>query len=196
MKKLLVLLLLMATLPIIAKDPLKKGYKVDWIIKTDIGFERYVCTVRQFDDNDSICYMVYSMPQDPPYCIRFCFLPRKTAEQLVDILKEQGKFERKRWMKGYLAYTNAADIDQANRYNEYWTYFKPTVQERRLSKNFTLAAAIYAYNKDRDKHARWRNITPEQWLGLFEAAKVVLPLMGGEGDGRTLYDKIMQDGGY
>ena len=196
MKKLILLLLLMTFVPVMAKDPLKKGYKVEWVKNAQIGFERYTCYIKQFSDNDSLCYITYTAPQDPPYCLRFSFMPKTTAEELINILDGKGKFERKKWMRGYINYTHAADINAANRYNEYWTFFRPTAQERHLVKDFTLAAAIYAYHKDRDKHERWRNITPEQWLALFETAKVVLPLMGGEGDGRTLYDKIMQDGGY
>ena len=57
-------------------------------------------------------------------------------------------------------------------------------------------AALYAYNRDRAKDARWADTTPEQWLQLYQAAKVVLPLMGAGEDAKTLYDKICTEGGY
>lgn len=197
MRKFVLFLLLIATMPIIATNPFpKKGYKVKWIERTNYGFDNYSCAIKQFKDCDSIFYMVYTTPGMPPYSIRFSFLNADAAIQLVDILQSLRKTERIKWINGYLAYTNANQTGRNSRYNDYWTYFKPRASERSVTTNFTLANAIYAYQRDRDKDARWRNITPEQWLGLFQTAKVVLPLIGGEGDSRTLYDKIMQDGGY
>ena len=65
-----------------------------------------------------------------------------------------------------------------------------------MAKDFSLSAAIYAYNKDRVKDVRLADTTPEQWLLLYQAAKVVLPLMGAGEDTKTLYDKICTEGGY
>ena len=95
-----------------------------------------------------------------------------------------------------MRYTQASQVDPINRYNDYWTYFKPKIQERALAKNFSLSSAIYAYSRDRAKDAKWADTTPEQWLQLYQAAKVVLPLMGAGEDTKTLYDKICTEGGY
>ena len=98
--------------------------------------------------------------------------------------------------RSYLRYTHACQVDPVNRYNDYWTYFKPKIWERTLAKSFSLSAALYAYNRDRAKDARWADTTPEQWLQLYQAAKVILPLMGAGEDTKTLYDKICTEGGY
>ena len=115
---------------------------------------------------------------------------------IADAMEHLNKSDRIKWIKGYLRYTHACQVDPVIRYNDHWTYFKPKIQERSLAKNFSLSAAIYAYNRDRAKDARWADTTPEQWLQLYQAAKVVLPLMGAGEDTKTLYDKICTEGGY
>ena len=70
------------------------------------------------------------------------------------------------------------------------------LQTQDTGENTGQAAAIYAYNRDRAKDARWADTTPEQWLQLYQAAKVILPLMGAGEDTKTLYDKICTEGGY
>ena len=174
MKKLMLLLMLMMALPSTAQNtdnPFpKKGYKVKWIKRTPHGFESYACTIRK--------------------------IHQKGAEMIADAMEHLNKSERIKWIKGYLRYTHACQVDPINRYNDYWTYFKPKIRERTLAKNFSLSTAIYAYNRDRAKDARWADTTPEQWLQLYQAAKVILPLMGAGEDTKTLYDKICTEGGY
>lgn len=197
-KKLFLFLLLTLALPMAAQNTSfpKKGYNIKWIKRTASGFQNYSCTIKKFKDSDSIYYISYVTPDLQPYCICFSFLHQKGAEMIADALESRNRQEKIRWIKAYLNYTQVYDVDHITRYNEYWTYFKPKINERDLVKHFNLSSAIYAYNRDRDRDARWANITPDQWLQLYEAAKVVLPLMGAGADGRTLYDKIMQDGGY
>ena len=71
MKKLMLLLMLMVALPSTAQktDNLfsKKGYKVKWVRRTPHGFESYTCTIRKFEDSDTIYYMTYSPPDLQPY---------------------------------------------------------------------------------------------------------------------------------
>ena len=209
MKKIMLLLMLMVAMPSTAQntDNLfpKKGYKVKWIKRTPNGFESYACTIRKFEDSDTIYYMTYSPPDlhmtySPPdlqpYCVCFSLIHQKGAEMIADAMEHRNKSDRIKWIKGYLRYTHAFQVDPVNRYNDHWTYFKPKIQERSLAKNFSLSAAIYAYNRDRAKDARWADTTPEQWLQLYQAAKVVLPLMGAGEDTKTLYDKICTEGGY
>ena len=174
----------------------KKGYKVKWIKRTPHGFESYTCTIRKFEDSDTIYYMTYSPPDLQPYCVCFSLIHQKGAEMIADAMKHRNKSDRIKWIKGYLRYTHACQVDPVNRYNDYWTYFKPKIRERTLTKNFSLSAALYAYNRDRAKDARWADTTPEQWLQLYQAAKVILPLMGAGEDTKTLYDKICTEGGY
>ena len=212
MKKLMLLLMLMVAMPSTAQNtdnPFpKKGYKVKWIKRTPHGFESYACTIRRFEDSDTIYYMTYSPPDltiyymtySPPdlqpYCVCFSLIHQKGAEMIADAMEHLNKSDRIKWIKGYLRYTHACQVDPVIRYNDHWTYFKPKIQERSLAKNFSLSSAIYAYNKDRAKDARWADTTPEQWLQLYQAAKVVLPLMGAGEDTKTLYDKICTEGGY
>jgi len=200
MKKIMLLLMLMVAMPSTAQktdNPFpKKGYKVKWIRRTPHGFETYACTIRKFEDSDTIYYMTYSPPDLQPYCVCFSLIHQKGAEMIADAMEHRNKSDRIKWIKGYLRYTHASQVDPVNKYNDYWTYFKPKIRERTLAKNFSLSAAIYAYNRDRVKDARWADTTPEQWLQLYQAAKVVLPLMGAGEDTKTLYDKICTEGGY
>ena len=177
MKKLMLLLMLMMALPSTAQNtdnPFpKKGYKVKWIKRTPHGFESYACTIRKFEDSDTIYYMTYTPPDLQPDCVCFSLIHQKGAEMIADAMEHLNKSERIKWIKGYLRYTHACQVDPINRYNDYWTYFKPKIRERTLGKNFSLSAAIYAYNRDRAKDARWADTTPEQWLQLYQAAKVI-----------------------
>jgi len=200
MKKLMLLLMLMVTVPSVAQNtncPFpKQGYKVKWMKRTPRGFESYACTIRKFEDCDTIYYMTYSPPDLLPHCVCFSLIHQKGAEMIADAMEHLNRSERIKWIKGYLRYTHVGQVDHINRYNDYWTYFKPQVRERALAKDFSLSAAIYAYNKDRVKDVRLADTTPEQWLLLYQAAKVVLPLMGAGEDTKTLYDKICTEGGY
>ena len=200
MKRLMILLMLMVAMPSTAQNtdnPFpQKGYKVKWTKRTPHGFESYACTIRKFEDSDTIYYMTYCPPDLQPYCVCFSLIHQKGAEMIADAMEHLNKSNRIKWIKGYLRYTHACQVDPVIRYNDHWTYFKPKIQERSLAKNFSLSAAIYAYNRDRAKDARWADTTPEQWLQLYQAAKVILPLMGAGEDTKTLYDKICTEGGY
>ena len=174
MKKLMLLLMLMVAMPSTAQN-------------TDNPFPKKGYT---------IYYMTYSPPDLQPYCVCFSLIHQKGAEMIADAMEHLNKSDRIKWIKSYLRYTQASQVDPINRYNDYWTYFKPKIQERALAKNFSLSSAIYAYSRDRAKDAKWADTTPEQWLQLYQAAKVVLPLMGAGEDTKTLYDKICTEGGY
>ena len=142
MKKLMLLLMLMVALPSTAQNtdnPFpKKGYKVKWIKRTPHGFESYTCTIRKFEDSDTIYYMTYTPPDLQPYCVCFSLIHQKGAEMIADAMEHLNKSERIKWIKGYLRYTHASQVDPVNRYNDYWTYFKPKIRERTLAKNFSL----------------------------------------------------------
>ena len=81
MKKLMLLLMLMVAMPSTAQNtdsPFpKKGYKVKWIRRTPHGFESYACTIRKFEDSDTIYYMTYSPPDLQPYCVCFSLIHQK-----------------------------------------------------------------------------------------------------------------------
>ena len=141
MKKLMLLLMLMVALSSTAQNkdnPFpKKGYKVKWIKRTPHGFESYTCTIRKFEDSDTIYCMTYSPPDLQPYCVCFSLIHQKGAELIADAMKHRNKSDRIKWIKGYLRYTHACQVDPVNRYNDYWTYFKPKIRERTLTKNFS-----------------------------------------------------------
>ena len=142
MKKLMLLLMLMMALPSTAQNtdnPFpKKGYKVKWIKRTPHGFESYACTIRKFEDSDTIYYMTYTPPDLQPDCVCFSLIHQKGAEMIADAMEHLNKSERIKWIKGYLRYTHACQVDPINRYNDYWTYFKPKIRERTLGKTTTI----------------------------------------------------------
>ena len=110
MKKLMLLLMLMMAMPSTAQNTdnsfPKKGYKVKWIKRTPNGFESYVCTIRKFEDSDTIYYMTYSPTDLQPYCVCFSLIHQKGAEMIADAMEHLNKSERIKWIKGYLRYTN------------------------------------------------------------------------------------------
>ena len=84
MKKLMLLLMLMVAMPSTAQNtdnPFPpKGYKVKWTKRTPHGFESYACTIRKFEDSDTIYYMTYSPPDLQPYCVCFSLIHQKGAD--------------------------------------------------------------------------------------------------------------------
>ena len=141
MKKIMLLLMLMVAMPSTAQNtdnPFpKKGYKVKWIKRTPHGFESYACTIRRFEESDTIYYMTYTPPDLQPYCVCFSLIHQKGAEMIADAMEHRNKSDRIKWIKGYLRYTHACQVDPVIRYNDHWTYFKPKIQERSLAKNFS-----------------------------------------------------------
>ena len=95
MKKLMILLMLMVALPSTAQNsdnPFpKKGYKVKWIKRTPNGFESYTCTIRKFEDSDTIYYMTYSPPDLQPNCVCFSLIHQKGAEMIADAMEHLNK---------------------------------------------------------------------------------------------------------
>jgi hypothetical protein len=114
MKKLMLLLMLMMAMPSTAQNTnnpfSKRGYKVKWIKRTPNGFETYACTIRKFEDSDTIYYMTYSPPDLQPYCVCFSLIHQKGAEMIADAMEHLNKSERIKWIKGYLRYTHAKQV--------------------------------------------------------------------------------------
>lgn len=159
----------------------KKGYKVKWRENIKNSFGDFSCHINKFEDSDSLYYIIYSNPKIRPYCMQFCFLSIQEARVIHTLMQQQNKEGQKRFIRHLLNLSKANELDHITRYNHYWTYFKPRVNERWMTKNFSLGVAIYAYNRDREKDRRLAEITPEQWMALFNAAKVVLPMIGESG---------------
>ncbi len=160
----------------------KNGYKVRWLrFNRGSSVAEYICRIKKFKDSDSIYYMEYVYPELRPYCKTFCFIDSRGAKVISEAMNNLNKKDRIKWIQGYLDYTNVKEINHFHRYNKTWTYFKPRVDERDYSMNFTLASAIYAYKKDREKDSKWRNLTPTQWMLLFQTTKSILPMIGGDG---------------
>jgi len=202
MKKILLFLLLFVTLTVAAQKNAeeitfpKKGYHIGWFDNTAIGRKGFSCDIKRLKGTDSLCYITFNMPEMKPYNICFGIIGPQGAKIITQVMDSLDKKGRIAWIKKFLECSNAYEINEFNRYNSYWTYFKPRAHEREYAKHWNIRSVIYAYKKDREKDARWASVTPDQWLSFFGAVKEVLPLMGGDGDSRTLYDKIMQEGGY
>lgn len=203
MKKLLLLFLLLAvTMTVTAQNNTdnfvfpKKGYHIAWNERTVQGIKGVSCDIKKLKGTDSLYYITYNMPNMKPYNICFGIIGPQGARIVAHTMDSLDKKSRIAWIKEFLECSKAYEIDEYNRYNNYWTYFKPNVLERKYAKHWDIRSVIYAYRLDRDKDARRAKVTPEQWLGFFDVVKEVLPVIGGDGDSRTLYDKIMQDGGY
>ena len=192
MKKILLFLMLVVALPMTAQNMSfpKKGYNIKWIKNTKYGFENYSCSIKKFEDSDTLYYISYVTPGMPPYSICFGFLGQSTADKIAAVLEGKNRKERINWIKEYLGYTGVYDVGQTVTYNDYWTFFKPKATERGITKHFNLASALYAFHRDRDRDKRWASITPEQWMALYSAAKVVLPLVGPSGY-HTSYEKYI-----
>lgn len=192
MKKIILLLVLVVALPMTAQNTSfpKKGYNIKWIKRTSYGFDNYSCVIKKFEDSDTLYYISYIRPKMPPYSICFSFIGQSTAEKIAETLERKNRTERIKWIKEYLGYAGAYELDQIVTYNDYWTFFRPKATERGITNHFNLAAAIYAFHRDRDRDKRWENITPEQWLALFSTAKIILPLVGPSGQ-HTSYEKYI-----
>lgn len=159
----------------------KKGYKVKWRENIKQSFGEFSCSINKFEESDSIYYMIYSNPKIRPFCMQFCFLSIQEARIIHTMMQQQNKEGQKRFIRHLIEYTKGNELDHIIRYNRYWTYFKPRVNERWMTKNFSLGVAIYAYNRDRERDRKLAEITPEQWMALFNAAKVILPMIGEDG---------------
>ena len=168
----------------------KKGYNIKWIKRTNYGFDNYSCSIKKFEDSDTLYYISYVTPGMPPYSICFCFISQNSANIISSILEGKNRTEKIKWIKEYLGHTGVYEVSQTVTYNDCWTFFKPKATERSITKHFNLASAIYAFHRDRDRDARWASITPEQWIALYSAAKVVLPLVGPSGY-HTSYEKYI-----
>ena len=169
----------------------KKGYSLMWR-KKGAGFDQWSkFTIKRFKENDSIFYVRYEGPELQNFSVMFLLTDYEGGMALDSIMRSKNFDEQKQWAKKFMRETGVWDLGPFHRYNDYWTYFCPKVNERYIGKRFTLENAIYAYRRDRDKDEKIRNITPEQWLTFFKLAKMALPLVG-NGDTRNMYD-IMVD---
>lgn len=192
MKKILLLLMLVVAMPMTAQNTSfpKKGYNIKWMKKTAYSFEIHSCRIKKFEDSDTIYYISYIRPGMPPYSVCFSFIGQSSAEMIASILEGKSRKEKIKWVKEYLRYSGAYEVDHIDTYNDCWTFFKPKATERGIATHFNLAAAIYAFHRDRDRDKRLASITPEQWLALYNAAKVVLPFVGPSGH-HTSYEKYI-----
>lgn len=161
----------------------KKGYNIKWIKRTKSGFDDVSCEIKKFKDCDSLYYIVYNRPDIRRYCIQFSLLDEQGAQELAVILSKLSRKERISFMKDYLYATHANDLNHISRYNEYWTYFKPKINERNYI--FSSKTALYAYHIERQGRNSLKKITPTEWYLLIKMMSK-MPV-----DNRSLYDKIV-----
>lgn len=168
----------------------KKGYKVTWLQRNSSGsFGEYTCEVKKFKECDSLYYMIYKRPDTRKYCVQFAFLNETGARQLAAELEKRSMRNRGEFMRYLMKETHADELDHLRRYNKFWTYFKPRINER-FSK-FNLNVAIYGYNIERERKNPYKDISPQQWLFLIKAMGGLLPIIGAGMDDRPLYDKVV-----
>ena len=161
----------------------KKGYNIKWIKRTKYGFDDVSCEIKKFKDCDSLYYIVYNRPDIRRYCIQFSLLDEQGAQELAVILSKLSRKEKISFMKDYLYVTHANDLNHISRYNEYWTYFKPKINERNYI--FSSKTAQYAYYIERQGRNSLKKITPTEWYLLIKLMSK-MPV-----DNRILYDKIV-----
>ncbi len=168
-----------------------KGYTIRWP-NSDLSIN--TVTIKKFKESDSLYYVKFVSDNMTPYSIFFTCLNERNAKIISYVLDKLNKKQRTKFIKDFLKSTHFYDKYQGEDVDN-WTYFNAKVNERYLMKNFNLDFAIYAFKKEKEAKERWKNVSPEQWMILFQAAKAILPVMAAGADTRTLYDKVLS-GGY
>ena len=81
--------MLVVALPMTAQNTSfpKKGYNIKWIKNTKYGFENYSCSIKKFEDSDTLYYISYVTSGMPPYSICFGFIPQSSANKIAEILE-------------------------------------------------------------------------------------------------------------
>lgn len=181
------------------------------------------CRLEKFAESDTLAYLMFqeeSMKENEFY---FMFLTVKEATVVIDSVlvksKERKRGQRLMWFKSFLENTGIRfdiynkvtshaqkDLKQLFDNDKYWTFFKAqkvpngrphTSLDYFKYENLTLKKAVTAYLYQRgydEKGNKRKNLTSEDWMALFKALKVVLPLMP-DGDSRNMYDQLTDPNG-
>ena len=203
MKKYIVFILLLISATISAKqkeyipgEPWpENGYDISYYAT---GIQLYI---KRFVDNDTLYYLKMKYPgnskNDNFY---FITIPRADVDSLlINIMTTQNLKKlgpKTRYMNKYLN-NHKIEIVYKSTYDRYyninntnWTYYEPKKKQTFNSK--TAAVAYVMQRKPKNKSV----MSFDEWTYFYDNMKMALKLLGSGADTRTLYDKVMQSGGY
>lgn len=160
-------------------------------------------SVQRFQDNDTLYYLKmtpYAMKKYDGYY--FMTINKQAADSIITNTLTDEKFKklrhRDRWFQNLMKNLGAEIIYRSlnsgigNYYekqvnNTEWSYYKN-------NQKLNTKTALQAYETQRNPQKT--EFSPEAWGHFLRQASFALKIMGAGADTRTLYDKIMQDGGY
>ena len=158
-------------------------------------------SVQRFVDNDTLYYLKMKPDAMKKYeGFYFISIDKVAADSILRYTLTDEKFKklrhRDKWFHYLMDGLGAETIYRSlNGYDKNineteWTYYNP-----QRSRSFTTGEAAQAYRNQRSPKKQME-ISPEAWDYFYGNIKFVLKIMGGAADTRTLYDKVMQSGGY
>ena len=159
--------------------------------------------VNRFVDNDTLYYlkMEYCRMKEKGEFFFFSFPGAEVDSLLINLLTTQ-RFQKlkpktiyihnylQRYKEetvfGWLSHYETCKINDTQ-----WTLYKPKKKQKQTFNSQT-AAVAYAQQRAPKK----KQMTLAEWNYFYESMKMALKFMGGGTESKTLYDKVMQDGGY
>lgn len=203
MKKYIVFILLLISATVSAKqkeyipgEPWpENGYDISYYAT---GIKLYI---KRFVDNDTLYYLQMKYPGDRKNDnFYFITIPRSDVDSLLINIMTTQKLKKlgpkTRYMNKYLDKLKEETVYRStydsyyNINNTNWTYYEPKKKQTFNSK--TAAVAYVMQRKPKNKSV----MSFDEWTYFYENMKMALKLLGSGADTRTLYDKVMQSGGY
>lgn len=203
MKKYIVFILLLISATVSAKqkeyipgEPWpENGYDISYYAT---GIQLYI---KRFVDNDTLYYLKMKYPGDRKNDnFYFITIPRSDVDSLLINIMTTQKLKKlgpkTRYMNKYLDKLKEETVYRStydsyyNINNTQWTYYEPKKKQTFNSK--TAAVAYVMQRKPKNKSV----MSFDEWTYFYENMKMALKLLGSGADTRTLYDKVMQSGGY
>lgn len=201
MKKLILLTMLLTAITVSAKKYIPgepwpaMGYDLSsYSIHLAVSVQRY-------SDNDTLYYLKMKPDAMKKYDgFYFLTIDKVAADSILRYTLTDEKFKklrhRDKWfhlfmdgLKAELVYRSLNGYEKNINETE-WTYYEP-----QKNQPFSTEQAARAYTSQRTPKKKFK-MTPETWDYFYGSLKFALKIMGGGVDTRTLYDKIMQSGGY
>ena len=203
MKKYIVFILLLISATVSAKqkeyipgEPWpENGYDISYYAT---GIQLYI---KRFVDNDTLYYLKMKYPGDRKNDnFYFITIPRADVDSLLINIMTTQKLKKlgpkTRYMNKYLDKLKEETVYRStydsyyNINNTQWTYYEPKKKQTFNSK--TAAVAYVMQRKPKNKSV----MSFDEWTYFYDNMKMALKLLGSGADTRTLYDKVMQSGGY
>lgn len=201
MKKLILLTMLLTAMTVSAKKYIPgepwpaMGYDLS-------SYSRHLAvSVQRYSDNDTLYYLKMKPDAMKKYDgFYFLTIDKVAADSILRYTLTDEKFtklrQRDKWFHYFMEDLGAETVYRSlNGYDKKvndteWTYYHP-----QNNKVFNTESAAYAYNNQRSPKKKYE-MSPEVWDYFYSNLKFALKIMGGGADTRTLYDKVMQSGGY